>query len=420
MRRRTVKFLVTGTLLAGVAAIAAANAWIIRSARGLVFSDLMSAPGNDVALVLGTSEFTPAGATNRFFTGRIEVAARLYDAGKARHFLLSGKHTESYDEPGAMRDAMIAAGVPETALTLDGAGFRTLDSVARANAVFGLSQFTIVTDDFHAARAVFLAHHFGAAAIAVTSHPMSAGSSKETRMREIAARCRAWLDVYVLRQQPKVLGPGSRMDVAAPDFKTTADRVAEFGNAVRARMQPYFQAAGVDYPPAHLALVGLKAERSLQLYGANADSRFRLIRTFPVLAASGQPGPKLREGDRQVPEGIYRVELLHPNSRYHLALRVNYPNESDRVHAQHEGRTEPGTDIMIHGGDHSSGCLAVGDEAAEDLFVVTALARDRHIPVIIAPTDFRVHAFDPPTGSPPWTDSLYTELRHALADFPSS
>jgi len=167
-------------------------------------------------------------------------------------------------------------------------------------------------------------------------------------------------------------------------------------------------------------LVALKEERALQLYGTGPNGDFRLIRTFPVLAASGHAGPKLREGDHQVPEGVYRVQLLHPNSRYHLALRVNYPNEFDRAHAEREGRSEPGSDIMIHGGDRSTGCLAVGDEAAEDLFVIAALARDRRVPVIIAPTDFRERAFDPPADSPAWTRALYGKVRDALAKFPRS
>lgn len=417
----TVKYLAAATLLGALAGIAAANAWVIYAARGRVFHDLMSAPTNDVALVLGTASSTPAGNPNSFFTGRVEAAERLYDSGKARHFLLSGSgRGRAGDGANQMRDALMEAGLPEAALTTDSAGVRTLDSVTRAKAVYGLMRFTIVTDDFHAARALFLAKHFGVDAVAVTSRPARFAASMRTRLREIAARCRACLDVYVLREQPKFIGPATRIAVAAGDFKTTEDRVAELGHAVHGRMLPYFEAAGVAYPPARIALVALKEERALQLYGANANGDFGFIRSFPVLAASGRAGPKLREGDRQVPEGIYRVELLHPNSRYHLALRVNYPNEFDRAHAEREGRAEPGSDIMIHGGDRSTGCLAVGDEAAEDLFVVAALARERYVPVIIAPTDFRERAFEPPADAPPWTRSLYGEVRDALAKFPRS
>ena len=82
----------------------------------------------------------------------------------------------------------------------------------------------------------------------------------------------------------------------------------------------------------------------------------RMCNSIPVLGMSGKLGPKLGEGDRQVPEGIHRVESLNPNSLYHLALRVGYPNEEDRKHAAQEGRTNLGSDIMIHGKNSSIGC----------------------------------------------------------------
>src|SRR5690606_33287906 len=104
----------------------------------------------------------------------------------------------------------------------------------------------------------------------------------------------------------------------------------------------------------------------------DAHGAWVAVHQYPVLAASGQAGPKLREGDRQVPEGFYAIESLHPNSRFHLALRVNYPNQSDRQRAAEDGRTNLGGDIMIHGSNASVGCLAMGDPAAEDLFVLVA------------------------------------------------
>lgn len=398
----------------------AANAWIILSTRSRIYGKVITAPANDVGLVLGTSSVTPGGDANPFFAGRIETAARLYDGGKVRHLLLSGdNHHRSYDEPEEMRKSLLEAGLPESALTIDEAGFRTLDSVARAKGVFGQSRLTIVTDDFHAARALFLADHFGLDAIAVCSRSVPMKRSLKTRLREIASRVKACLDVYVLHRQPRFLGPQIPLAIASPDFKTIDDRVAEFGEAVRERMLPRFVAAEMEFPPARIALVALKEERLLQLYAASAAGGFRLVHSFPVFAASGNAGPKLREGDGQVPEGIYEVELLHPNSHYHLALRVNYPNEFDRAQSEREGRAEPGTDIMIHGGDRSRGCLAVGDEAAEDLFVMAALAHDQSVPVIIAPADLRVRDFAAPAGAPAWTRSLYDEIRGALARFPS-
>jgi len=111
--------------------------------------------------------------------------------------------------------------------------------------------------------------------------------------------------------------------------------------------------------------------------------------------------------------------LLNPNSRYHLSLRIGYPNEFDRAQAAREGRTKLGGDIMIHGGAVSIGCLAMGDEAVEDLFVLAADAGIKNITVILAPVDFR--AGNPLSESaklPEWTGPLYQEITTRLAALP--
>lgn len=197
--------------------------------------------------------------------------------------------------------------------------------------------------------------------------------------------------------------------------KTIAERVAEFGPAVHARSGGDFERIGVVYPPKQVTLIGLKQERRLEVWVANEDGRLKLLKSYPILAASGRMGPKLKEGDKQVPEGLYAIESLNPNSLFHLALRVNYPNQQDRERAAAEGRTNLGGDIMIHGSNMSVGCLAMGDEAAEDLFVVAAEAGLEHIKVILSPMDFRV--CDPPkdlSGLPAWTGELYGVLREEL------
>ena len=141
----------------------------------------------------------------------------------------------------------------------------------------------------------------------------------------------------------------------------------------------------------------------------------RRVKTYPVLAASGDVGPKLREGDRQVPEGLYAIESLNPMSRFHLALRVAYPNAFDRARAAEDGRTELGSDIMVHGSDVSVGCLAMGDEAAEELFVVAALAGVENVTILIAPCDLRAKQDRvPPAGAPAWTRSLWGSIEKAL------
>ncbi len=204
---------------------------------------------------------------------------------------------------------------------------------------------------------------------------------------------------------------------AAP--KTTEDRIAEFGDAVRARLVPQFAAAHVPFPPRAVTLIGLKQERTLQVYAAGAHGGFRYICSYPFQAASGELGPKLRRGDQQVPEGLYAVEKLNPNSKFHLALRVNYPNAFDRARAAEEGRTDLGGDIMIHGNHVSVGCVAMGDPVAEDLFILAALTGPEHIRIILSPVDFRVREVDAfPPNSPPWLPALYKQIKGELQHFP--
>ena len=206
-----------------------------------------------------------------------------------------------------------------------------------------------------------------------------------------------------------------------PTTPTIADRVAQHGLAARARLAPYFAAAGVPYPPARFLLLGLKQERTLQLYAAGPGQAYAFIRSFAIGGASGELGPKLREGDRQVPEGVYRIEYLNPNSIAHLSLALSYPNEFDRMHAEEDGRENAtlGGDIMIHGGADSIGCLAVGDQAAEDLFVLAADADWEHAVVVVSPVDFRRAAL-PADYHPPadWVNPLYGWLRTEIRLLP--
>ncbi len=203
-----------------------------------------------------------------------------------------------------------------------------------------------------------------------------------------------------------------------PYSKTVEDRIVEFGELVRQRLEPQFQAAGVAYPPAKVTFVGLKDERLLEVYAADAQGEFRFICSYPVLAASGVIGPKLREGDRQVPEGVYCLRELNPNSRFHLSLWIDYPSSFDRARALEEGREDPGGEIMIHGGAASRGCLAVGDPAAEDLFVLTALTGVENVAVVLAPVDFRTRSLDQmPEGAPPWLGGVYDEIKTELARY---
>lgn len=201
--------------------------------------------------------------------------------------------------------------------------------------------------------------------------------------------------------------------------RTVDDRVREYGEVVRHRLASNFHHSDVSYPPVALALIAFKREKVLEVYAAGHDGTFRFIRSYPILAASGRLGPKLQEGDQQVPEGLYRIESLNPNSLFHLALRVNYPNEYDRTKAAAESRENLGGDIMIHGNAASIGCLAMGDSAVEDLFVLAALTGIKNIRVVLSPIDFRAEELPVLSPEAPcWLESLYKQIKSELQQYP--
>lgn len=195
-------------------------------------------------------------------------------------------------------------------------------------------------------------------------------------------------------------------------------RLAEISPAATLRLQQKFEAAKVAWPPTAMSLVAIKDEKILELYARSADGTWKFVYRYSVLAASGGMGPKLRQGDKQVPEGVYAISLLNPNSRYHVSLRVNYPNAFDREMASADGRDNLGGDIMIHGKAASMGCLAIGDEAAEEVFVLAAQIGLPNIKLIIAPTDLRRRAMPTVEASQPkWLPKLYTDVATAMAEY---
>ncbi|NIR29601.1 MAG: L,D-transpeptidase family protein [Gammaproteobacteria bacterium] len=196
---------------------------------------------------------------------------------------------------------------------------------------------------------------------------------------------------------------------------SVSDRVAQYGQAVHRRLVPHFERAGVTYPPGAVVLVGIKSKKRLELYAGPTRDALRHVRTYSVMGVSGGPGPKLREGDRQVPEGIYAVTALNPASRFHLSMRIGYPNRFDRWMARKDGRRDLGGDIYIHGGYFSQGCLAMGDAAAEELFVLAAETGLENVTVILTPVDLRRRPQAPVSASAPeWTPWLYDVLERAL------
>ncbi len=177
-------------------------------AQGRTFDDVAAVPAREVALVLGCAEHLGNGRSNLFFKNRIVAAAELYKAGKAKWLVVSGdNHTAGYDEPTDMKRALVARGVPSDAVYCDYAGFRTLDSVVRAKAIFGAGRFIVVSQKFHNERAVFLAAHKGLDAVGLNAPDVTGRMGLRTHLRELFARVKNVLDVHVLGSEPRFYGP---------------------------------------------------------------------------------------------------------------------------------------------------------------------------------------------------------------------
>ena len=183
------------------------NVRVEKASADRIYTTVDSLPHNKVALLLGTNPLNRVGRPNSYFTNRIQTAAELFRAGKADYIIASGyNHTRQYDEPTAMRDSLIAHGVPGDRIILDFAGFRTLDSVVRAKEVFGCDSMTIISQADHNARALYLADANGIEAVAISA-PLKAGRRVRIRLalREWLARDKMMLDIW-FEKQPHFLG----------------------------------------------------------------------------------------------------------------------------------------------------------------------------------------------------------------------
>jgi SanA protein len=199
-------FLYTPLLL--IAVVFFSNQVVVNAAKGKLFNRIEDLPARATALVFGTSPGRP-GRENPYYKYRMETTAALWKSGKIKHIIVSGDNsTLQYDESTAMQKDLIALGVPDSVITLDYAGFRTLDSVVRCKWVFGQSDIIIISQQFQNERAIFIANHFGINAVALNAqdvrHRFFIG---RTKLREYFARVAALLDIYVLGTKPKFPGP---------------------------------------------------------------------------------------------------------------------------------------------------------------------------------------------------------------------
>ncbi|MCB0633999.1 MAG: YdcF family protein [Lewinella sp.] len=193
--------------LCTVAGIFVCHRLVESRSQAFIYNHPDQLPPNDIGLVLGTVPELADGQPNLYFENRMDAAAELYRAGKVKHLLVSGDNSrKDYNEPAAMQEALMERGVPARSITLDYAGFRTLDSVVRCREVFQREQFTVISQPFHNERAVFIARVYGMDAIGYNSDQVYHFRRSWLRVREYLARAKAVLDVYILRKQPKYLG----------------------------------------------------------------------------------------------------------------------------------------------------------------------------------------------------------------------
>jgi SanA protein len=173
--------------------------WWVSRAGGYPLSDSVSeTPENDVGLLLGTAPTLANGLPNRYFVFRMNAAAQLFHAGKVKALILSGnRRDDGYDEPAAMRKALVARGVPEQVLVEDPGGVRTRESVARAKSTFGVDRLTVISQEFHNRRALFLCRHYQIDAVALNANPVAWWRSWRLTFREFVARAAAVLNVCI-------------------------------------------------------------------------------------------------------------------------------------------------------------------------------------------------------------------------------
>lgn len=203
--KRLIRFLYFPSFLATFF-VFISNSWVKKATVKNCYSEVKLIPENKVGLLLGTSK-TARGGLNLFFKYRIEAAANLFSEGKIKHIIVSGdNHIANYNEPEEMKNELIKLGVPDSCITLDYAGFRTLDSVVRCEKVFGQTKFTIISQAFHNERALFIASKSGLNCVAFNAKDVPNKYSVKTSIREYFARAKCVLDIYLLGTTPKFLG----------------------------------------------------------------------------------------------------------------------------------------------------------------------------------------------------------------------
>lgn len=194
-----------------------------------------------------------------------------------------------------------------------------------------------------------------------------------------------------------------------------ADKVKEVRALRGADVKALVEKAGLSYPVDEVYLRGFKKDRQLELWAGQRGRPLVLVKTYPFCAASGELGPKRKEGDLQVPEGLYEVPEFNPFSDYHLSMKVSYPNASDRLRSD---ARRPGGLIYLHGNCASIGCIAIEDGPIEEVYLISLDAKRRPIRFDLFPTRLTDEALAALEGDPHL--AFWRELQPAYLSFETS
>ncbi len=204
-------FIFALAVLLGGLAVLGGIAWsksaIYAAAKGRVFTDAEAVPACRVGLVLGCAKELSNGRANLYFERRMDAAAELYATNRVEYLIVSGDNSRmDYDESTDMKDALVARGIPAEKIICDYAGFSTLDSVVRAQAIFQQDRFVVVSQDFHARRAIYIGQQHGLEVYAYTARDVHGTGGLRTQLREHLARVKTVLDVKLLGREPRFYG----------------------------------------------------------------------------------------------------------------------------------------------------------------------------------------------------------------------
>jgi len=187
--------------------VAAIDGYISLFSAPYIFDQWNQLPENKCGLLLGTSKYKIKGGINPYFSQRLDAAAMLYHSGKIKYIIASGDNSElNYNEPRTMKSGLKQRGVPAENIFLDYAGFRTLDSIVRAREIFGQDSITVISQHFHNERAVYIGRSYGMRVTGFNADDDDDLLLIEVRLREVFARYRAFIDVKIIKEQPKFLG----------------------------------------------------------------------------------------------------------------------------------------------------------------------------------------------------------------------